>query len=71
MSKRKLIGIIVGAVCIVAVIIVVTTGLPTREEVVTFADANLETVVREAIAMPSDPIYPSDLDELTSLKASQ
>jgi len=36
-----------------------------------FADPNLEAAVREAIAIPEGPIYPSDLEELTSLAASQ
>ncbi|MGB5926057.1 MAG: leucine-rich repeat domain-containing protein [Dehalococcoidia bacterium] len=38
-------------------------------EAVTFADPNLEAAVREAIAMPGGPIYPSDLDGLTLLDA--
>ncbi len=36
-----------------------------------FADSTLEAVVREAIAIPEGPIYPSDLEGLTSLSASQ
>jgi hypothetical protein len=32
MSKRKLWGIIIGVVCIAAIVIVVTTGLPTPED---------------------------------------
>jgi hypothetical protein len=36
-----------------------------------FADPNLEAAVREAIAIPEGPIYPSDLEGLTSLSASQ
>ena len=40
-----------------------------EEEAVTFADPNLEAVVREAIAIPEGPIYPSDLDSLTHLDA--
>jgi len=38
-----------------------------EEETVTFADSNLEASVREAIGKPTGPIYPSDLDGLTSL----
>ena len=41
-----------------------------EEEVVAFLDPNLEAAVREAIAIPEGPIYPSDLDGLTSLFAS-
>jgi Leucine-rich repeat (LRR) protein len=39
-------------------------------EAVTFADPNLEAAVREAIAIPEGPIYPSGLDRLTSLNAT-
>ena len=41
-----------------------------EDEVVTFADPNLEAAVRGAIAIPEGPIYPSDLEGLTSLSAS-
>jgi len=41
-----------------------------EEEAVTFADSDLEAVVRGAIAIPEGPIYSSDLDGLTSLSAS-
>jgi Leucine-rich repeat (LRR) protein len=34
---------------------------------VAFADCNLEAAVREAIGKPTGPIYPSDLDGMTSL----
>ena len=45
-------------------------GQPTPpEEVVTFADPNLEAAVREAIAVPEGPIYLADLEGLTSLSA--
>jgi hypothetical protein len=37
---------------------------------VTFADPNLEAVVRDAIAIPEGPIYASDLAELAYLSAS-
>jgi hypothetical protein len=37
---------------------------------VTFADLNLEAAVRDAIAIPTGPIYSSDLGELTDLDAS-
>ena len=47
-------------------------GQPTpSEEVVTFADPNLEAAVREAIAILDGPIYMSDLDWLISLSASE
>ena len=42
--------------------------VPEAEEV-TFADANLEAAVREAISIPEGPIYTHDLEELTSLNA--
>ena len=41
------------------------------EEAVTFADRNLEAEIREAIAIPQGPIYPSDLEGLSSLNATQ
>ena len=41
-----------------------------EEEAVTFADPNLEAAVRGAIAIPEGPIYPSDLEGLTSLSTS-
>jgi Leucine-rich repeat (LRR) protein len=37
-----------------------------QEEGVTFLDANLEAAIREAVAKPTGPIYPSDLEGLTS-----
>jgi hypothetical protein len=40
-------------------------------EAVTFADPNLEAAVRGVIAIPQGPIYPSDLDRLYSLSASE
>jgi hypothetical protein len=40
-------------------------------EAVTFADPNLEAAIRQAVAIPDGPIYPSDLDGLTSLSAVQ
>jgi hypothetical protein len=39
-------------------------------EVVTFADANLEAAIREAIDIPEGPIYSSDLKGLASFSAS-
>jgi uncharacterized repeat protein (TIGR02543 family) len=36
---------------------------------VIFADPNLEAAIREAIGIPDRPIYPSDLEGLTSLSA--
>ena len=41
MSKGKLIGIIVGVVCIVAAIIIVATGLLTHEEAADYESARL------------------------------
>jgi hypothetical protein len=40
-------------------------------ESVTFADPNLEAAIREAIDIPERPMYPSDLEGLTSLSASE
>ena len=40
-------------------------------ESVTFADPNLEAAVREAVDIPEGPVYPSDLEGLTSLSASE
>lgn len=40
-------------------------------ESVTFADANLEAAIREAIDIPERPIYHSDLKELISFSASE
>jgi hypothetical protein len=37
---------------------------------VTFADPNLEAAIREAVGIPEEPIYPSDLEGLTSFSAS-
>jgi hypothetical protein len=39
-------------------------------EAVTFADPNLEAAIREAIHIPERPIYPRDLEGLTSFSAS-
>lgn len=38
---------------------------------VTFADPNLEAVIRATIAIPEEPIYPSDLEALTSINATE
>lgn len=38
---------------------------------VTFADPNLEAAIREAIGKPTGDIYPSDLEDLTSLVAQE
>jgi hypothetical protein len=42
-----------------------------KGEAVTFADANLEAAVREAINTPEGPIYSSDLKELASFSAPE
>ncbi len=39
------------------------------EEAVFFADLNLEAAIREAIDVPERPIYPSDLEDLSSFRA--
>jgi internalin A len=43
---------------------------PPSPSAVIFADPNLEAAVRVATSTPQGPIYPSDLDGLTSLNAS-
>lgn len=40
-------------------------------ESVVFADPSLEAAIRDAIGIPEGSIYPSDLEELTSLSASE
>jgi len=60
-------GIFLITVALVAAM--VGCGEPAPSAVV-FADPNLEAAVREAIAKPEDPIYPSDLDGLTSFNAT-
>jgi len=47
----------------------ISPGQPPKLEV-TFIDPNLEAAVRDAIAIPTGPIYSSDLDELIYLDAS-
>lgn len=42
-----------------------------EEEAVTFPDPNLEAAIREAIGKPTGPIYPSDLEGLTSFSARE
>jgi len=42
-----------------------------EEEAVYFPDPNLEAVIREATGKATGPIYPSDLEGLTSLHADQ
>jgi hypothetical protein len=41
-----------------------------QEEAVYFADSNLKAAIRDAIGKPAGPIYPSNLEGLTSLSAS-
>ena len=42
-----------------------------EEEAVVFADPNLQAAIREAINVLGRPIYPSDLERLSSLSASE
>ena len=44
---------------------------PVEEQAVHFPDPNLEEAIREAIHKPEGPIYPSDLQGLTSLDAPE
>lgn len=47
-----------------------TPTATTLDEIVTFADPNLEEAVRQAIEMPTGDIHRSNLEELTSLSAN-
>ncbi|MBN2506890.1 MAG: immunoglobulin domain-containing protein [Verrucomicrobia bacterium] len=49
---------------------VVTGAVARLEATVTFADPNLETAVRDALSIPSDPITPADLLALVELRVS-
>ena len=62
----KRLVIVVAAVGLIAGMI--SCGHP-DPPAVTFADPTLEAAVRRAIAIPEDPIYPSDLELLTYLSA--
>jgi len=55
------------AILIVAALIAAVVGC--GPEAVTFADPNLEGVIREAIDKPTGDIYPEDLEGLTELHA--
>ena len=59
----------VGVFLITVALVAGMMGCP-PSEAVTFLDPNLEAAVREAIATPEGPIYPSDLEGLTYLSAS-
>ena len=62
----------VASVSVLLIVLALIIGIvgyvqPTpSEDAVTFTDPNLETAVREAIAILDGPIYPSELDGLTS-----
>ena len=61
-------GIFLTTVALIAGMVGCGQSTP-PEEAVTFADTNLGAAVREAIGMPEGPIYPEDLQALTSLHA--
>jgi Leucine-rich repeat (LRR) protein len=65
MNRKKLIGIIIACIVVVIVVVVATRPAPGP-----FADANLEAAVREAIEIPEGPIYPADLESLTTLSVT-
>jgi hypothetical protein len=66
MSKKKLAGIIVGCVVVLALIVIATV----RGPMVTFADPNIEAAVRLEIGKPEGAIYASDLKGLDCLDVS-
>ncbi len=73
MSRKKLIGIIVGSVVAVVAIVAIRTQIEpprTNDGIVQFADANLEAAVREAIDIPEGPINTSDVQWLIYLDLS-
>jgi len=57
-------------VIVVTSVALITGMVGCGPSAVTFADPNLEVGVREAVAIPEGPIYPSDLDSLTYLDAN-
>ena len=70
MSKRKLAGIIVVCAIVAGFIAAVAIPLATKDDrEITFADPNLEAVVRQAIDIPEGPIYAWALGTRTSLAA--
>ncbi|MBE0430568.1 MAG: leucine-rich repeat domain-containing protein, partial [Dehalococcoidia bacterium] len=70
MSKRKLAGIIVVCAIVAGFITAVAIPLATKDDrEITFADPNLEAVVRQAIDIPEGPIYAWAVGGRTSLAA--
>jgi internalin A len=70
MSKRKLAGIIVVCAIVVGLTAAVAIPWATKDDrEITFADPNLEAVVRQAIDIPEGPIYAWALGGRTSLAA--
>jgi len=49
----------------------ITANFEQEENIMIFPDLNLEAAIREAIGKPKGPIYPSDLEGLTSLDAME
>ena len=58
-------------VIVVTMVALIAAMIGCGPTTVTFTDANLEAAVRDAIAIPTGPIYSSDLVELTYLDASE
>jgi len=71
-QKHKNLVIALGLPGLIILILSCGNESPNKPQdfVVSFQDSALEAAVREAIGIPSAPIYYSDLQELTSLSAS-
>ncbi len=67
--KKLKIHVIVWLIAFATILI--PSSLYASDEIVTFADANLEEVVRELIGKPSGNIYISDIDSISSIEAAQ
>ena len=71
MERRQILRLTVLAILLVTMVLAVPqTAFETlADEVVTFPDANLEAVIREAISKPTGDIYQSELEGITELMA--
>ena len=70
--KRQLALVRATLILLVAVLLPLTPVLVTgADDVVTFKDANLERVIREALAKPEGNLLESDLAGLTQLAAPE
>lgn len=68
MEKIKLYTIL-GLIAII--LIAIPTDLFASDNIVNFADANFEEVVREMLGKPSGDIYVSEVDSISSIEAAQ